>query len=69
MQISSTQQRVLDECAEMAERIEWLDAHCREPAFSGLPAQERDAWLQQRYSMVLYREAMHRLLRFWGVIP
>lgn len=65
--IQPHQQRVLEERAQLYERVTKLDAFHDSPKFSTLPVEERALLFEQRAHMGLYLAALDARLRLWGV--
>ncbi len=60
------QQRVVDERAELAQRVDKLEAFTGGDVFRGLPAAERWAMVDQLQAMRGYRNALDRRIALWG---
>lgn len=61
------QLRVLEERAQLHERITKLDAFHDSPKFSSLPAEERVLLFEQRAHMGLYLAALDARIQLWGM--
>lgn len=61
------QRRVLEERAQLHERIVKLDAFHNSPTFSQLPNSERALLFEQRAHMGLYLACLDARLQSWGV--
>lgn len=63
------QQRVLEERAQLYERLTKLDAFHDSPIFLDLPLRERALLSEQRVHMALYLACLDTRIQLWGLKP
>lgn len=69
MTLQPHQQRVVDERAELAERLEKLRSFTESARFASLPETEQGPLTRQEMAMAAYLAALDERLGLWGVTP